>query len=78
MLLKELDFDVDSTPLSLYKSKGCYVLGTAALDRFGMKLEKRFTKDEIGQMKRAGLERIVFTDHAPYWCAGTQKLRCVA
>jgi hypothetical protein len=43
---------------------------TDALDRFGTKLEKRFTKTEISQMmERIGLEDIVFSDSAPYWCA---------
>ena len=43
---------------------------TDALDRFGTKLEKRFTKAKIRQMmEHAGLEKIVFSDYAPYWCA---------
>jgi len=70
LLLEKLGFDVDSVPLSFYRSKDFYIMRTDALDRFGTKLEKRFTKDEIrGMMKRAGLEKIVFSDHPPYWCA---------
>ena len=42
---------------------------TDALDRFGTRLEKRFTRKEIAQMmKLAGLERIAFSD-SPCWCA---------
>lgn len=69
-LLETLGFNVDSVPLSFYRHKGLYILRTDALDRFGTSLEKRFTKDEIRRMmERAGLEKIVFSDHAPYWCA---------
>ena len=43
---------------------------TDARDRFGTRLERRFTASEISQMMRAaGLERITFSDDAPYWCA---------
>lgn len=70
LLIEKLGVDVDSVPLSFYRNKSFYVLRTDALDRFGTRLEKRFTRDEIQQMmKRAGLEEIVFSDHAPYWCA---------
>ena len=42
---------------------------TDALDRFGTRLEKRFTRKEIAQMMElAGLERIAFSD-SPCWCA---------
>ncbi len=70
VLLEMLGFNVDSIPLSLYRDRGLYVMRTDALDRFGTKLEKRFTKDEIRQMmERSGLGEIVFSDSAPYWCA---------
>jgi len=69
-LLEKLGFDAASFPLYQYRNRGFYVLRTDALDRFGTKLEKRFTKDEIRQMmKRAGLGEIVFRSQAPYWCA---------
>ena len=42
---------------------------TDALDRFGTKLEKRFTKIEIEQMMtNAGLERITFSTRS-FWTA---------
>ena len=41
-----------------------------ALDRFGTRLEKRFTKAQIERMMaEAGLERIAFGDGEPFWCA---------
>ena len=43
---------------------------TDALDRFGTKLEQRFTSEEIERMMiEAGLEGIDFRDSAPFWCA---------
>jgi SAM-dependent methyltransferase len=70
LLLEKLGIDVDPVPLSYYRNRSFYVLRTDALDRLGTRLEKRFTKNEIQQMmKRAGLEGIVFSNRAPYWCA---------
>ena len=43
---------------------------TDALDRFGTRLEKRFTQKQIREMiTGAGLENIVFSKSEPYWCA---------
>jgi hypothetical protein len=43
---------------------------TDALDRFGTRLEQRFTRPEITQMmENAGLENIRFSDGLPYWTA---------
>ena len=40
-----------------------------ALDRFGTRVEHRFTADQIRKMMSdAGLERIVFSQDA-FWCA---------
>ncbi|MDM9381278.1 methyltransferase domain-containing protein [Chlorogloeopsis sp. ULAP01] len=70
LLLEKLGFNVDSFPLSAYRNRSFYVMRTDALDRFGTKLEKRFTKKEIQKMMEdAGLERISFRNSAPYWCA---------
>ena len=46
------------------------LLAGRIMDRLGTRLEWRFTRAEIEtMMKRAGLERIRFNDHAPFWCA---------
>ena len=43
---------------------------TDSLDRFGTKLEKRFTKKEIEQMLlKAGFVDVKFSETAPYWVA---------
>ena len=61
--------DVDNIPLSFYRDFSFYSLRTDALDRFGTRLEHRFSRDEISQMFReAGLESIAFREDVPYWC----------
>jgi hypothetical protein len=41
-----------------------------ALDRFGTRLEQRYTKAEVRELlEAAGLERIEFSDSTPYWVA---------
>ena len=43
---------------------------TDALDRFGTKLEKRYTKNEIKSlMISCGLEKIKFSNSEPFWIA---------
>ena len=43
---------------------------TDALDRFGTKLEHRFTKNEIRtMMEESGLYKISFSTGVPYWVA---------
>ena len=61
---------LDTLPLSFYRNLSFYTMRTDALDRFGTRLEKRFTKNEIiNMMKEAGLEKIVFSKNTPYWTA---------
>ena len=43
---------------------------TDALDRFGTKIEKRFTRNEIIKMMQdAGLRKYYFCEKEPYWVA---------
>ena len=70
LLLEVIGFSVDAFPLSAYRRRSFYTMRTDALDRFGTRLEKRFTASQIQKMMAAsGLERIIFSDTAPYWCA---------
>ena len=65
-----LGLNVANYPLSLYRDSGFYVMRTEALDRFGTRLEQRFTKMEIKtMMESAGLENIRFSEETPFWCA---------
>jgi SAM-dependent methyltransferase len=70
LVLERLKILPGSWPLAYYRDKPSYVLRTDALDRFGTRLEKRFTREEIRLMlERAGFINIRFSERAPYWCA---------
>ncbi|MEX2601293.1 MAG: class I SAM-dependent methyltransferase [Balneolaceae bacterium] len=74
-LLETFNINVEHIPLSAYRNMSFYRMRTDALDRFGTKLEQRFSREQItDMMKRAGLENITFSPGVPYWCAvGTKK-----
>jgi SAM-dependent methyltransferase len=62
--------DVEGLPLAAYRHRSFYTLRTDAYDRFGTRLEQRFTAAEIERMMRAaGLVDIAFSPDAPFWCA---------
>jgi hypothetical protein len=73
--LEKLGVNVINIPLSTYRDKPFYFLRTDALDRFGTKLEKRFTKDEITQMmNEAGFSDIRYSEKPPFWvCVGIKQ-----
>ncbi|MEQ8370650.1 MAG: class I SAM-dependent methyltransferase [Alphaproteobacteria bacterium] len=65
---------VDGWPLSAYRRRPFYIMRTDALDRFGTRLEQRFTRVEIRVMlQAAGLHDPVFGRQAPYWCVVSYK-----
>lgn len=64
----------DKIPLSIYRNKSFFIIRNDALDRFGTKLEQRFTREQVRQMMAScGLTDIVISDKAPYWHAIGQK-----
>jgi SAM-dependent methyltransferase len=68
--LERAGVNVANMPLSYYKDRSFYVMRNDALDRFGTRLEQRFSRAQITEMMNsAGLERIAFSDSAPFWCA---------
>jgi SAM-dependent methyltransferase len=68
-LLAALGINAKSLPLSYYRGAGFYTMRTDALDRFGTRLEQRFTRAEISTMlTAAGCGDIRFSDKTPYWC----------
>ena len=61
---------IDNFPLSSYRSLSFYTMRTDALDRFGTRLEQRFTKSQIkNMMESSGLEDVVFSNESIYWLA---------
>ena len=70
LAMEKMGLDVANVPLSYYRDKSFSFMQTDALDRFGTRLEQRFTKNEIyGMMKSAGLDSIQFSDSTPFWVA---------
>jgi SAM-dependent methyltransferase len=73
-LAEKAGLDVAGIPLSPYRYRSFYSMRTDALDRFGTKLEQRFSRDEIhAMMIEAGLIDIRFSDQPPYWVACGRK-----
>ena len=74
-LLSSRGRDVSSFPLSFYRNSSVYTMRTDSLDRFGTRLEHRFTRIEIHAMlEKAGLIDIRFRESEPFWCAiGTKR-----
>jgi SAM-dependent methyltransferase len=67
--LERLGVNVGHLPLSAYRNRSFYAMRTDALDRFGTRLERRFTRGQVKEMmERAGLERITFSENI-FWCA---------
>jgi ubiquinone/menaquinone biosynthesis C-methylase UbiE len=57
-------------PLGFYRHLSFYTMRTDALDRFGTRLEQRYTRNQIMKMmESAGLHNINFSEESPYWCA---------
>jgi ubiquinone/menaquinone biosynthesis C-methylase UbiE len=68
--LERLGVNVENLPLTVYRSRSFYVMRTDALDRFGTRLEQRFTRSEIASMMQdAGLKDIAFREEMPFWTA---------
>jgi len=68
-VLEKSGMNVESFPLAQYRNNSFYVMRTDALDRFGTRLERRFTKIEMRQMMEdVGLENITFS-HTSFWTA---------
>jgi hypothetical protein len=69
-LLEKMGADVSAFPLSFYRNSSFYTMRTDALDRFGTRLEHRFTRAEItDMMTRSGLVDIRFSEAEPHWIA---------
>lgn len=61
---------VDHMPLAPYRRYSFYTMRTDALDRFGTRLEHRFTRAEVTKMMtRCGLVELRFSETAPFWVA---------
>jgi ubiquinone/menaquinone biosynthesis C-methylase UbiE len=70
-LLEKLGMNVEDFPLSPYRHRTFYVMKTDALDRFGTRLEQRFSRVEIREMMhRSGLRDVIFSDWGNWVACG--------
>ena len=66
--------NVANFPLADYRRKPFYFMRNDALDRFGTRLEQRFSRDEIQTMlTAAGFDQIEFSNRTPFWVACARK-----
>ena len=73
--LARFGVDVSNIPLQDYRNKAFYFMRNDALDRFGTRLEKRFTKLEIKSMlEDSDFENIQFSDSMPHWVCIARKV----
>jgi ubiquinone/menaquinone biosynthesis C-methylase UbiE len=74
-LIERRGVNVSGIPLNEYRHTSFYTMRTDSLDRFGTRLEQRFTRDQIERMMQtAGFENIRFRESFPYWVAcGTRR-----
>ena len=69
-LAEKAGADVSWLPLSGYRYRSFYSMRTDALDRFGTRIEQRFSKEQIAtMMEGAGLANVRFREDEPYWVA---------
>lgn len=74
-VLEKAGVDVSHFPLSEYRYRGFYSMRTDALDRFGTRLEQRFSRRDIEViMQRCGLDDIRFREGPPFWVACGRKV----
>ena len=68
-LIEKTGVDVSLVPLADYRKKPLYQMRNDALDRFGTKVEKRFSKRQIEDMLYSnGFTDVTFSDQTPHWC----------
>jgi len=68
--VEKMGLSSKNIPLSIYKNLSFYLMRTDALDRFGTRLEQRFSREEVEEMMIiSGLENIEFSNTMPFWCA---------
>jgi len=75
-LLERIGIDISNFPLHHYVNMPFLMLRNDALDRFGTKLEQRFSKSEIGEMiANCGFDSysLKFSELEPYWTFTVKK-----
>ena len=67
-ILNYFSINTSYIPLSFYKNLSFYTLRSDSLDRFGTKLEKRYSKEAIiNLLELNGFDNLKFKKEEPYW-----------
>ena len=77
-LISKLGLSDQNLPLHQYSRQSLYILRNDALDRFGTRLEKRYSQNQIRELlinAGADLNTIHFSDMEPFWTFSAEKLR---
>ncbi len=75
LMLEKLGVNVSNIPLSDVRAENFYYMRTLSLDRFGSRIEHRFTRKELEKMLiDAGCENIKFSKWV-YWAASATRRR---
>lgn len=74
LIFEKLGLSVAHFPLAQYRNNSFYVMRNDALDRFGTRLEQRFSKQEIrDMMEHSGLRDITFSTTSFWTAVGFKK-----
>lgn len=76
LVITKFGLSISNLPLHQYAQESLYVMRNDALDRFGTRLEKRFSKVEITEMlliAGANPASIHFSPDEPFWCFSATK-----
>ena len=69
-IFARLGHDPSTIPLFQYRDRSFYVMRNDALDRFGTRLEKRYSREDAQQLlEGAGLDEVIFSEDPPWWIA---------
>lgn len=69
-LISKIGFNTKHFPLIYYSDKPFYFMRNDSLDRFGTKLENRYSKEEIIEIfNNSGFTDVQFSNRKPFWCA---------
>jgi hypothetical protein len=76
-LLESMGVNISNFPLHHYANMPLVMLQNDSLDRFGTRLEQRYSKEEITQMLYGAgfdLATLKFSDVEPFWTFSVKKL----
>ena len=74
LFIELFGFNVSNFLLSDYRNKPFYQMRNDALDRFGTRLEQRFSRQKIEDMLlESGFQDISFSEEMPFWTSISYK-----